>query len=261
MKKKIALSFIGTGKYLNFLPNFYEGFSKNFAPECEKHFFVFTDGELKDLPDDITVISISEEAEITQDDYSANNWYKLMHSSFGGLKRFSVIKKIKDQLKSFDWYCFIDADVVCSEKIVHYNDFFNEEKDFFGAQHPCFDNLNYKNRQGPLPHDRNTSCLAHVSVEEEDDVYLQGCLWGGKIPKVFDLIEELDRRVQIDISKNILASSHDESYLNRYRIENKDKFHVLHPAYITPGDMSSSLFNYEPIIYHSPAYKRELLNS
>ena len=50
---KVAICFIGTGKYLNFLPKYYENIQEHFLPNTEKTFLVFTDGELNDLPDNI----------------------------------------------------------------------------------------------------------------------------------------------------------------------------------------------------------------
>ena len=59
--KRIAISFIGTGSYFNFFPKYYETIDQYFIPECEKHFFVFTDGELDgEIPDNITLIPSEE---------------------------------------------------------------------------------------------------------------------------------------------------------------------------------------------------------
>ena len=41
---KVAISFIGTNKYLNFLPKYYENTKKFFLPDSEKVFLAFTDG-------------------------------------------------------------------------------------------------------------------------------------------------------------------------------------------------------------------------
>ena len=41
---KVAVVFIGTGKYLNFLPSWYERCEDNFLPGVDKQYFVFTDG-------------------------------------------------------------------------------------------------------------------------------------------------------------------------------------------------------------------------
>jgi len=50
---KLAVIFIGTGKYLNFLPTWYESCEKYLAPNTDKTYFAFTDGELEGLPDNI----------------------------------------------------------------------------------------------------------------------------------------------------------------------------------------------------------------
>ena len=52
-KNKVAICFIGTGKYLNYLPNYYEHIEEHFLPESEKTFLVFTDGELDGMPDNV----------------------------------------------------------------------------------------------------------------------------------------------------------------------------------------------------------------
>jgi hypothetical protein len=38
---KVAISFFGTGEYLNFLPNWYESIKNNLFPEVDKKFIVF----------------------------------------------------------------------------------------------------------------------------------------------------------------------------------------------------------------------------
>ena len=94
MNKKIAINFIGTGNYLKFFPRYYETLMEYFVPECQKDFFVFTDGDLGDeIPDNIKIIPSSENIEITTSDYSSDNWYNLMYNSIGGLRRFGEIKK------------------------------------------------------------------------------------------------------------------------------------------------------------------------
>ena len=48
---KVAITFIGTNKYLDFLPRYYENIKEYFLPNTEKVFLVFTDGD-GDFPDD-----------------------------------------------------------------------------------------------------------------------------------------------------------------------------------------------------------------
>jgi len=54
---KVSICFIGTGKYLNFLPKYYENIHEYFLPNSEKEFLVFTDGE-GDFPEDIKVYHV-----------------------------------------------------------------------------------------------------------------------------------------------------------------------------------------------------------
>jgi hypothetical protein len=233
-----------------------------FVPECEKTFFVFTDGDLGDnIPDNISIIKASEEVEITTSDYSSDNWYNLMYTSIGGLKRFGEIKKIEDQLKNYDWYVYFDADMYCCDQVISYQEFFNDNKPFFGVQHPTF-STHWSKFVGTLPFERDEKSLSCVKEgEEKDDVYLQGCIWGGKIPQIFELIDELDSRIKEDLQNNILAKAHDESHLNRYRIENFDDFHVLHPSFAKPGDYPNHEFDFSARMIHSPSDKKITLCS
>jgi hypothetical protein len=267
LNKKIAISFIGTGKYLNFFPQYYETFMEYFAPECYKHFFVFTDGQFDDdVPENITLIPSQEIIEISQSDYSASNWYNLMYNSIGGLRRFGELLRIKDQLSEYDWYIYFDADMYCCPKTITYEEFFDDEKPFFGVQHPTYSNYWKKHgsvNRSILPFDRNELSLACVSEEmQKDDVYLQGCVWGGKIPDVFKLIHELDNRVKNDLENNVMAKAHDESHLNRYRMENIEDFHVLSPCFAKPGNYPDYEFTFpEARIIHSPIDKHKILNA
>ncbi len=265
--KKIAISFIGTGNYVNFFPKYYETINEYFVPECEKHFFVLTDGVFDgDLPDNITIIPTTDKYEQTPHDYAPNGWVSMIHKTIGGLYRFETIKNLKDRLKEFDWYAYIDADYYACPEVITYESFFDDTKDFFAVQHPCFTKEWTRYAGGNRPFERNSESLSCVKKEEEiDEVYLQGCLWGGKVPKVFDMVEELDRRVKVDIENDfvskVVSSALDENHLNRYRIDYADQFHILHPSFAKPGNIPSEQFSYEAKMIHSPAYRYELLGA
>lgn len=261
---KIAINFIGTGSYLKFFPKYYESFMEYFIPECEKDFFVFTDGELgDDIPTNIKIISVSEESEILQQDY--NDWETITIKSMGGLKRYEQIKKIKHQLLLYDWYIYLDADMYCCPEIISYDEFFDNTKDFFSVQHPC-QNLGMCNfaslTREDLPFERNPKSLSYIGYEDqEDDIYVQGCLWGGKVPKVFELIDELSDRIIHDLNNGVIAIARDESHLNKYRIEHKNNFNILSPSFAFPGDYPPDQFRFNPRIIHSPIEKKNILNS
>jgi len=259
--KKIAISFIGTGNYINFFPKYYETINSYFVPECSKHFFVFTDAEFEgEVSNNISVLNIKENFVPNSSDYRPSNWYNLMGNTVGGIGRFDAIKQIKSELKKYDWYVFIDADYYCCENIITYEDFFNDEKKFFGVQHPTFC-PQWKYFSGDLPFERNSNSLSYVKDSEIDGIYLQGCLWGGKIPDVFELIDELDYRIKEDTKKNIKARAHDESHLNRYRIDYLNDFHVLSPSFAKPGLIPDNEFSFTAKMIHSPSDRYQILGA
>ena len=52
---KVAITFIGTNRYLDYLPKYYENIEKYFLPNTEKVILAFTDGELNDVPRNLKV--------------------------------------------------------------------------------------------------------------------------------------------------------------------------------------------------------------
>tara|TARA_R100000353_G_scaffold80628_1_gene60745 strand:+ start:592 stop:1389 length:798 start_codon:yes stop_codon:yes gene_type:complete len=261
--KRIAISFIGTGSYFNFFPKYYETIDQYFIPECEKHFFVFTDGELDgEIPDNITLIPSEENFVPKNSDYSSDNWHNLMYNTIGGLGRFKTLKKIKKDISKFDWYVFIDADYYCCSENINYDEFFNDEKPLFGVQHPTFCDQWSRFTGGDLPFERNKKSLSCVTKEEEiDNVYLQGCLWGGKPSRVLELIDDIDKRINEDTSNKIISRAHDESHLNRYRYDFINDFHILEPCFAASGYYPRSEFSFKPRMVHSPEDKHETLKS
>lgn len=213
---KVAICFIGTGEYLNFLPKYYENIEKYFLPNAEKTFLVFTDGELNDIPDNIVPFHQPH-----------------LEWPFITLTRFEIINKSRDYIKKNDWFVFIDADALVVNYISE-EEFFDTSKTFFGVHHPC----HFLEMQ---PHDKfpgafETNFLSKSCVKEDDDtsIYYQGCLWGGKVPEVLSLIDELESRVKEDLDNNVIAVWHDESHLNKFFIENKNDVNTLGPEFAYP---------------------------
>jgi len=228
---KVAICFIGTGSYLNFLPKYYENVEKYFLPNTEKTFLVFTDGELDGLPEN--VIPYNQEH---------------LEWPYITLTRFGIINKAKEEIQKNDWFVFIDADGLVVDEITE-EEFFDNTKSFFGVHHPC----HYLEMP---PHNKfpgafETNPLSNSAVKEEDDlsVYYQGCLWGGRVPDVLEMIDELDSRVNKDLENNVIAVWHDESHINKFFIENKERVHTLGPEFAYP-EVFENHCNFEPKIVH-----------
>ena len=227
---KVIICFIGTGKYLNFLPQYYENISKYFLPNCKKTFLVFTDGE-GDFPEDVITYQ-----------HEHFEWPYIT------LKRFEIIKRAQKEIEQNDWFVFIDADALVVDSITE-EEFFDNTKSYFGVHHPC-------HFLKMPPHDKpfgafetNKNSTASVNKDDDLSVYFQGCLWGGKVPNIITLIEELDNRINIDLKNDIIAEWHDESHLNKFFIENKNDVNILGPQFAYP-EMFSSYCNFDPKVVH-----------
>jgi hypothetical protein len=228
---KVAICFIGTGKYLNFLPKYYENVEKYFLPNTEKTFLVFTDGELNDLPDNIIPY-----------------YQEHLDWPYITLTRFDIIKRASDFISKNDWFVFIDADALVVDTITE-DEFLDDTKSFFGVHHPC----HYLNMP---PHNKHPGAfeinpLSKSCILDSDDtsVYYQGCLWGGRVPDVIEMINELSDRVNSDLESDVIAVWHDESHLNKYYCENTSRVNTLSPSYAYP-EVFSEHCNFEPKIVH-----------
>jgi hypothetical protein len=229
---KVAIIFIGTSKYLNFLPSYYEKAEANLFPGVEKQYFVFTDGEMEDLPENITLIN--------QD-----------HLPFPyiTLYRFDIINRAMDQLEEYDYLLFMDADTQVVST-VEFEEIFTKDKPLTGVHHPCHALGMPPHNEFPGAFETNPASLCHIKAGEDISVYWQGCVWGGRMDYAKKLVQELDYRVKTDESNGIIAVWHDESQINRYFMDNRELVNTLQPNYAYPESFTAFMETYEPKIVH-----------
>ena len=195
---KVAISFIGTNKYLNFLPQYYENIEKYFLPKCDKTILAFTDGQLNETPENLKVFSQEH-----------LDWPYIT------LKRFEIVNKAREIISDHDWFVFIDADALVVDRIDE--DEFFTDKPLFGVHHPCHFLKMQPHTESPGAYEQNPKSEAYIDLSKGlPDIYWQGCLWGGQVPQVCVMIDELQARVNRDLEKDIVAVWHDESQINKY---------------------------------------------
>ena len=226
----LSVVFIGTGKYLNFLPRWYESCEKYLVPNISKQYYVFTDGELSDPPENMIPY-----------------YQEHMSWPYITLLRFGTILKASDFLSKSDWVLFLDADMLPVPEVTE-EELFTDKK-YIGVHHPChFMGMNPHNRL-PGAFETNKQSLACISDSDDTSVYFQGCLWGGRVPDVIDMMRELDRRTQDDLSRDVIAVWHDESQMNKFFSERREDVHILGPSFAYP-EVFSEYCNFDPKIIH-----------
>lgn len=227
---RLSVVFIGTGKYLNFLPNWYSACEKYLVPNVEKHYYVFSDGELSDTPDNMDVYS--------QEHLS---WPYIT------LLRFGIILKVEDELSKSDWVLFLDADMLVVDEVKE-EDLFTDRK-YIGVHHPChFMGMNPHNKL-PGAFETNEKSFACITEDDDVSVYFQGCLWGGRVPDVIEMMKELDSRTQKDLSNDVIAVWHDESQMNKFFAERREDVYIMGPSFAYP-EVFAEYCNFEPKIVH-----------
>jgi hypothetical protein len=194
---KLAVAFIGTNKYLDFLPSWYESCEKYLAPGCEKRYLVFTDGELEGIPDNITPY-----------------YQEHLPWPYITLYRFGTLLKASEEIQEYDYFLFLDADMILVDEVKP-EDIFTD-KFFIGVHHPChFLGMN-PHTQYPGAFETNPESRAAITEDDDISTYWQGCLWGGKVPEVIGMMAELDRRTKDDETRDTIAVWHDESQMNKF---------------------------------------------
>ena len=240
---KVAITFWGTQSYLDYLPEWYDRLEKYFLPDTEKKYFVFTDGELEGTPDNISVV-------------------KIPHYGFPETfhKTFEEILKIKNLVSDYDWLVSVDADLYAQEKI-YLSDFFDEDKKYFGVHHPCHFVGFPPHNQKPAAYDTNPLSNACINDSIMDmKIYYQGCLWGGQIPQVFDMMEKIDEWTKEDIPKNAVGKYYEESYLNKWFLTHREDVNTLNPDYAYP-EMFKEYCNFPNKMMHLSKDNKSLDNN
>ncbi len=211
---KIGIIFIGTAKYASFFEGYYSAVKENFLPEHSLTFFAFTDQPSLDVfsKDDVVVTEVSHQ-----------EW------PFITLHRFKFMTMVKEQLLELDKVFFIDADLWPVSKITS-EDLLSSGHRFVGVQHPGFVGKIGTFETNPA----SNACI--FDGQYDLSKYRQGCFWGGNSSDIVQMVVELDKRVDDDTSKNVVAIWHDESHMNKYFVENNNDVLTLHPGFAQPQE-------------------------
>lgn len=196
--KNIAIFYICTGKYNILWKEFYESSEEFFLSEHHKEYFVFTDVENLEYEEQNQAIHRIKQEKLP--------W------PYPTLYRFKMFNTQYEYVKNFDYVFFFNANAKFV-KAVSAVDVLpnNEENGLVVVKHPRY--RMYENFD--FPYDRNFKCQAYIKYGK-GETYVQGCIIGGTVEAFFEMSKKLEKQIDKDLSKNIIALWHDESYLNKY---------------------------------------------
>lgn len=209
----IAVLYICTGKYVAFWKKFYESFEENFLKNSQVEYFVFTDAE--------NLYQQQENPRI----------HKIYQSNLGWpgntLFRFRMFNTLKENLEQFDYTFFFNANTICAKTITE-QEFLPEKEELLVVQHPGFYNTNIMK----LPYERRRKSSAYIPYGK-GKTYVYGAVNGGKTKSYLAMCEQLEKEIDEDYQRGVIARWHDESHLNHYIWKHKN-YRLLSPAYAYP---------------------------
>lgn len=208
---KTAILYICTGKYNQFFESFYASCEKFFLKNISQvEYFVFTDNmKLTKAP-------------------NVHLFYKVCEGfPKDSLFRFDMFLSIKEQLQTFDYAFFFNANMLVCAPIGE--DFLPQKESLMAVIHPGF----YRKPSSLYPYERNKKSTAFIPYRKGHKyVYYMGSLNGGKTLDFLQMAEVCSRNTHTDYANGIVACVHDESHLNKYMDESLCK--GLSPAYAYP---------------------------
>ena len=198
--KKIAVYYLATGDYKKLFPEFLESVH-NFFPNCSKVVKVISDGleEFKDYEKGNVKVELCPR--INDYPWPIITLYKMWH-----------IYQNKDD--SCDYVCYFNGNATICE---HDEDVFDLNKitvsyHSFNSKAKPYNPWQYINLSG-----QSSAYLPNESYE-----YIQGGFFFGKADAIYKMCYEIVDLVRQDTRKHIFAQWHDESYINKWCVENPE---------------------------------------
>lgn len=210
--KKIAILYIGTGRYTIFWKEFFDSCERFFIPDTQKHYFFFTDSDELKSTDNVTIVK--------QD----NLGWPLI-----ACLRYKILNKLKEELKGFDYAFFFNGNMEFIRPITE-EEFLPTQEDGYIVAPLHSGNKRMKSNL-EFEYERNPKSTSYVPFGVGEKYFHSGLL-GGRVKEFIELLDVCEKMTDDDLKNNIIPKFHDESVFNKYIIDKKYK--ELSNYYIFP---------------------------
>lgn len=242
VKKKIAVWNIATAGYTQFIPTLHTQVYNGLFKNHDISMFLFTD-DVKMFIDQDTKIQ-SEGYYKTQTKEGLPLYvYEIEHNNWPepSLKRFHYLLNFESILETMDHIMYIDADyaVIGRPKdevlmkpgitvVEHLEMLLHKEK---------------KTRYGPTVPNKSQ---AYIRDDEHMKAYVAGGTHMGTSKEYIEMAKWIKERVDIDTKNNVMATCHDESFVNKYVVQPGVNVNYIGQSYI----FDEACFNPEATMSH-----------
>lgn len=205
---------IGTAKYINFIHNLCKSM-QNFCNLTNFDILVCTDQSINFEFDRFKI---------------HKHHIQHVRHPHGTLHRYHYYLENESFLRKYDYLIHIDADMEFVSPVMQ--DILSER---ICVIHPGFHGTNESKY---FDVETNPNSHAYFDINKYSiSRYYQNCLQGGSKDEFINMSRTIRDWTNSDMQKGIIAKWHDESYMNKYMLENKPTLE-LHPGYAYPEKWS-----------------------
>lgn len=226
-RKKVAVLFIATGRYMTFWEEFYAASKQYFLTGHDVHYFLFTDHPEVETGDDVTLVR--------------KPFYPWPMET---LRRFETFLTVREELQQYDYIYFMNGTLLPVGPVGQ-EIFPMDRQGLMVTLHPGY----YQRPRSTYPYEKNGMSRARV-LHSEGEYYVAGGFNGGRAEDYLRMCRELADAVRRDLEDGVIAVWHDESHLNKYVIGRHPL--VLSPEYLFPETLD---FNQKNLMAIKPKVK------
>lgn len=213
MKGKVGIICLANGPYSIFIPNLVQSCEEKFLLDYEKHYYVFSDTDFESEYRDKCTLILKERKGWPGD----------------CLIRPEYSFEVNNLASDLDYVYFFNANMFVYSEVGE--EILPDSSGLVGVEHPHYTHRN--NLQ--FTYDRNPATRACIPAGE-GLIYYQACMWGGTTEAFMKLSKEIKEWVDADLADGVEPIWLDESYLNRYFLNNQPK--TLSPVFAWPTYMT-----------------------
>lgn len=209
---KVAILYIGTGRYTIFWDEFYRSCEKNLFRNSEKHYFFFTDSQEFQNTDKVTIVP------------QENLGWPLITAL-----RYKILNKIKEELKDYDYAFFFNGNMEVIREVKEEEIFPTKEDGYIVA--PLHSGNKRMTSNYDFDYERNPKSKAYIPYGKGKYYFHAGFI-GGRVEEFLEMLDECEKMMDDDLKNNIIPKFHDESVFNKYVLNRPYK--ILSNYYIYP---------------------------
>jgi histo-blood group ABO system transferase len=225
-EKRIGIFIIATGNYIYYFEKLLESIESKFLIRYKKIYIITTDNE-EYMENICKKNNVRYKIDIIyKKGFPLDTLYRYKYLLHHGVE----IELLCDVIY------YLDVDMLICENIDE-EILPNKQYPYIGTKHPGFA---YCGNPNGAP-ETNILSTAYINPNDYKKCYIAGGFNGGLTHYFIQMAEYIDNNINIDKSKDIMAEWHDESHLNKFFIDNYNKFKILSSDYCYPENYYMSI--------------------